>query len=227
MNRNINIIVIFFASQLIAIANSNFSKERVKLAIHQYLESKITTDHLIEIKDEISDISFAEDGVRAQINGDFFKGEFSLSISFYNEENIIIKTQFVNIKTRLFKEVLVLKNMIAKSQPIQRDDLFRKKIEITNYDIVPISTYKEIIGKKLKANLGAGSPLFESSFQEENFVAKGDNVEVLAQVGNIIIRAQGTALQDGKKGEKIRVERDGAKKIIQCEIIERNKVVVR
>ena len=58
-------------------------------------------------------------------------------------------------------------------------------------------------------------------------INKASTVEIVYQNNGIEVRAVGTALQDGREGEMIRVQNEVSKKIISGLVLDKNTVLIK
>lgn len=72
----------------------------------------------------------------------------------------------------------------------------------------------------------AGSIILSRNVQSAPLVHRGDKVTMKAQVGQLEIKAEGTARQDGGRGEYIRVYNTMTKTSKICKIIDSQTVLV-
>lgn len=81
-----------------------------------------------------------------------------------------------------------------------------------------------LIGKRLKRNIKKDEPISFRDLEKEYFVRKNSNVKVVYQKGTFKIELLGRALENGEKGQIIKVKNLSSGKVIQCKVIGINKV---
>lgn len=92
----------------------------------------------------------------------------------------------------------------------------RKKGYIDKIDLV--------LGKKLKRSIKKDEPISFRDLEKEYLVRKNSNVKVLYKKGNFKIELLGRALENGEKGQIIKVKNISSGKVVQCKVIGINKV---
>lgn len=69
----------------------------------------------------------------------------------------------------------------------------------------PIAGPGQILGKEATRRLAAGTLVRASDVAEPRLVRRGEPVTLSIRSGSLLIRAQGRALNDGRKGDLVRV----------------------
>lgn len=69
----------------------------------------------------------------------------------------------------------------------------------------PIAGPGQILGKEALRHLASGSLLRASDVAEPRLVKRGEPVTLTIRSGSLLIRAQGRALGDGRRGDLVRV----------------------
>lgn len=219
-------------------SQSTFNGERLNEAVVEYINSSNSTQKEIQILQTIPDFHFKEENVTANINdeGSSYKGNSNLKLEFLDSENNrLLKSYNVVFKVKTFAETFVTTKTLRVGDIISRDAIRIAKIETTDLDdselfiitngINQDLDINSILDKKVNSNLIKGSALLKSLIDSESTIKRGEKVTVLAKNGIVTIRAKGTALNDAKIGENIKVQRDGAA-IMMNGIVTENKLVI-
>lgn len=217
---------------------STFNGERLKEAVIEYISNSNSTQKEIQILQTIPDFQFKEENVVANINdeGSFFKGNSNLKLEFIDGNNDrLLKSYNVVFKVKTFAETFVTTKTLRVGEIISRDAIRIAKIETTELedrDLFIITNginqdldISSILDKKVNSNIIKGSALLKSMIDSESTIKRGEKVTVLAKNGIVTIRAKGTALNDAKIGENIKVQRDGAA-IVMNGIVSDDKLVI-
>jgi flagella basal body P-ring formation protein FlgA len=237
----ITIICVFlsnFSFSQSTLNQSTFNGERLKEAVIEYINSSNSYQKEIQILQTIPDFQFKEENVTAIINdeGSFFKGNSNLKLEFFGaENNRLLKSYNVVFKVKTFAETFVTTKTLRIGEIISRDAIRIAKIETTDLedrDLFIIANginqdlnFSSILDKKVNSNIIKSSAVLKSMIDSESTIKRGEKVTVLAQNGIVTIRAKGTALNDAKIGENIKVQRDGAA-IVMNGIVSDDKLVI-
>jgi flagella basal body P-ring formation protein FlgA len=118
------------------------------------------------------------------------------------------------------------------AQRVQRGDRIREQdvetIEIRRDAVAQdaILDRSQVIGKTPRRLLQAGKPLRGNDLQTPLLVEKGKLVTIVLRNRQLLITAQGRALEDGAKGEVIRVSNTRSRTTIQGLVVGLNRVSV-
>jgi flagella basal body P-ring formation protein FlgA len=114
-------------------------------------------------------------------------------------------------KVSALSEVYELRRTYSAGTPITPQMLHKTRRDIAAVTGVPVSELAAIEGQRLIRDLPSGAVLTEAVMQPLPDVTKGQKLQVQASVGKVTLFATARALQDGNRGDPIRVERlDGS-----------------
>jgi flagella basal body P-ring formation protein FlgA len=219
--------VLFIANAVIAVCGSNFSGERLEVAVMDYLNSSIEYEHEIDLMTIINDRSFDENGVTAQI--DHYKdlrGMTSIDIIYKLNEQILERDK-INLRIKLYAEIPIAATDIEKGKILSSEDIIYRKSEITIIDTRLIPQKNDILGKLAIEKIFQGKPLLKNQFTADVMLTRGEKVEIIVYSGAVQIRTYGTAMNDARFGEMIRVKRDGSgNKMIHGRVSQDGKVII-
>ncbi len=108
--------------------------------------------------------------------------------------------------------------------PIKKGSILRpKQIAMQLLDIAqfrsPCLDPREILGKRAKRTIKAGSIIEHYKVEFPPLVKKGQLVKIMLKYRDMFISASGIARMNGKKNEIIRVQNSSSKKLIYCRVI--------
>jgi flagellar basal body P-ring formation protein FlgA len=133
----------------------------------------------------------------------------------------------MRLKIRVFKEIYVSSKKLLKNHIITAGDVELKRIELTNKRVRDFVTDEsEIIGRRVLRMVSSNKHIKGSNLGEPLMVRRDDVVTVVAQKGSIYIELTGQAMQDGSKGDIIKVRNINSKRIINAEVISDEKVSI-
>jgi flagella basal body P-ring formation protein FlgA len=129
---------------------------------------------------------------------------FYLNIDF-RVDGQLVKRAYVRTVLTVFDVVAVSSREISPSEKMTAADieLERRPLKSTLRKPVRDASYFE--GRKLRAAITAGEPLFEEMFVSVPLIRRGDTVTVVFDEGLIRVTAQGESLGSGSRGDRIRV----------------------
>lgn len=110
----------------------------------------------------------------------------------------------VTVKIRTFQEVLVATQTIKPHCEIGTDEVSSIKTESTEM-ANPVTELGQLKGKWTSGWIQSGRALTFDMFDDEPVVKRGDDVMIVFKTKNVVVRELGSALQDGKLNEIIRV----------------------
>jgi flagella basal body P-ring formation protein FlgA len=122
--------------------------------------------------------------------------------------------------------VIILKKNLQEGEVIKKEDIVEDKMLLSQLPQDVITSSREVIGKELKISLKAGTILRMTYIEPPTLIKRHQQVYIVAVGKNFIVRARGIALQDGKKGEYIRVRNISSKKIVWGKVISSKEVEV-
>lgn len=129
----------------------------------------------------------------------------------------------VRITRRL--AVVVTRHPLARQHPLTLDDLRVETREVSGLDAVPMDP-QHYVGMVTRRRLPAGEILRPQLVQPPRVIRRGDPVIIEARSGNIAVRVHGTALMDGRRGQRIRVKNASSGRVIQASVAAAGLVTV-
>jgi flagella basal body P-ring formation protein FlgA len=221
------LISILCANTLMVFASTDFSSDRIKYAVEDFIKDNSEGDIEIEFLRNIENQSFVFEYVKAIIQNESinFRGIIDITIRFESNEKII-KYLEIPVKIKVYQNVVAASKTIPRGVQITKNDLLIKRIETTNIES-PIYNVDDVIGRKINRSLGAGSILNKSYISAEQVIKKGEKITIIVQSGAVQIKTLGTALEDASVGQSVRVKRDGsAKKALEGIAAEDGSVII-
>ena len=133
-----------------------------------------------------------------------------------------------NVKARLstFDDIVVASTMLDREQKITEDMIALEQLETTNFKRDYFITIEDILGLQTKQIVNPGKPIFTSMVELPDIIMRGDVVKILVKMKNMEVKATGTALQNGKRGERIRVQNKSTGKKLTAEVIDEKTVLI-
>ena len=123
-------------------------------------------------------------------------------------------TLYVPVTVKMSQEVLVAKYDLRPGQPLRAADVTRKTMPVDGFRRSYLDTLALSDGLTPRRPIAAGSPLSRSDLQAVRLIKRGSKVRLINQGHGIKIQAQGIALDNGAKGERIAVKNERSNRIV-------------
>ncbi len=120
----------------------------------------------------------------------------------------------------------VLKNRMRRGDIIRASDVDYIKVRTESIPHDVILDANDIIGSTPRTSVNGASPIRAFDLQLPKIVKRGSKISMVYSNGRVHIETIGKALEDGSKGDVIRVANGASNKTIQAEIIGENTVSV-
>ncbi len=197
------------------------SKNQIKQDILKFLK-----ENLKNIK--VQSISFrsgnyyAPSGYDTHINirsktGTYIYLDYIIS---YNEKEIKIP---VSVKYSSIRKIVIASREIPVGHKITEEDI--KTVEMSNVRDDLIENIDQVVGKIAKKRIQEGTPIKKYYLKPDFVVKKNDRVKVIYDSGVIRVELSGIALENGEKGQVIKVKNLSSGKKIKCRVLD-NKTVL-
>lgn len=151
-----------------------------------------------------------------------FTRHFPVKVS-CNQGNKPWKTYIQVMVTEMIEALVVTKN-IAKGVRVEADMVKIALVDKYKVKSRSISTSKSILGGRAMRNIQRG---YQIGLKDVCLVCKGDEVSIIAKSGGMMIKTSGTAIENGAKGETIRVKNDSSNRIIKGMIGDLREIYVK
>lgn len=135
-------------------------------------------------------------------------------------------TLYVPIKITLLKTVLVAKKPLMKGARINAEDIYQTEMDVQKLKHGYFTDRHELLGQVCKQNINIDTPITAFNIELAKLVHKGEQVSITATNGPLTIAMEGIALDNGAKGEPVRVKNITSKRVIEAQVTGRKKVKV-
>lgn len=219
MKTLITILILALSMQINA---AIFSADRVEEACRSFLSQKYGTDYQIDFKSNFNDITLADDEVKAVFDEQYSAYNTGVKLDFIVDE-IVLKSLTFHYTVKKEINVYKSKSYVPANTTITSD------MVIMQYEYVDLNSAEQNvnpIGRVASKSLYQGVTLTSANTVPDVTVKRGEEIVVIASTGAVTIRGLGTALQDGRVGESIRVKRGDSKKILSGKINELGELIL-
>lgn len=124
-------------------------------------------------------------------------------------------------------EVYVSVAPISRGETVSESDVQLQLMDSSKLNFGYITDKSEIIGMVANRNIAADTVITPRMINLPKLVKRGEKVEIIAEIDGVVIRVEGEALEDGAKGDMIRVRNTSSKKVIEAVVIAPGKVKVQ
>ena len=157
----------------------------------------------------------------AELQGEVIKNSSIVKISCTRPKNGY--TILVPVTVKILRPALIANQAIPHSSVITDDMLTESWIPEHEHQSGTVGLRSQVVGSKVKKDIKAGEQIKLNNFC---LVCKGDQVNLLAEKGNLSLKAPGFALTDGNYGDSIQVRNAKSKKIVQAVVRNATEVAV-
>ncbi|WP_062060426.1 flagellar basal body P-ring formation chaperone FlgA [Cellvibrio sp. OA-2007] len=161
------------------------------------------------------------------------------SMEFINQDhtglggNISVKVQcdggkiwsiHVPAQVTIYREITIAGRDIMRGEVIGHAHLTSSLVNVSNIRQAFLPDAKLVIGKEAKRNIGKGEPFRETLLDAPTAVKRGELVTLESLAGSIKVSSSGTAMANGRIGQKIRVRNNSSDRVISGIVISRGLV---
>ncbi len=160
-------------------------------------------------------------------------------VAFINQDqsgmggNISVKAQcesgnvwsvHVPAQVTIYREIAVAGRDIGRGEVISHAHIDTHVVNISNIRQAFLADAELIVGKETKRNIGKGEPFRSALLDAPTAIKRGELVTLESQAGSIKVSSSGTAMADGRVGQKIRVRNNSSERIISGVVISQGLV---
>jgi len=128
---------------------------------------------------------------------------------------------YIPVKVAIYQQAMVATMKLARGHTLSDDDVTLEEVDISKIRGLAFNSKEPLAGTKLKTSVKAGQVLDSTHVC---LICKGDPVKITANDKFISISMSGVALNDGSKGDKIRVQNNASRLIIDAIIMDNGTV---
>jgi flagella basal body P-ring formation protein FlgA len=124
-------------------------------------------------------------------------------------------TLYVPVTVEASVKTVALRHSLPKGTVLQASDLVLQQQPAHSLRGEYISSIAVAAGKLLRRDLRSGTPVYINMLAVPNAIERGQSTQLLAEINNIEVKMQGTALASGAVGEVIAVRNDSSGKTVE------------
>ena len=130
----------------------------------------------------------------------------------------------VPAQVTIYREITIAKRDIRRGEVINAMHLTSNLVNVSNIRQAFLSESKDIIGKEAKRNISTGEPFKTALLDAPTVVKRGELVTLESLAGSIKVSSAGTAMANGRIGQKIRVRNNSSERVISGIVISQGVV---
>ncbi len=123
-----------------------------------------------------------------------------------------VRTVPIVVEASLVREVVVARRAINRGETIEGRALKLEARRFTDESEMGLADPSAAVGRQSSGFVQAGQMLTTASIQDKPLVARGQPVTIWMKHGGLVIRANGKAQSAGGLGDRIEVQREGARR---------------
>lgn len=131
---------------------------------------------------------------------------------------------FVTARVEILRAIIVTRRPVNRGEPLDSQDIENRLLDISDETRGYFTAPEDVIGRSASRHLPNASILNAGMLTASVLVQRGDSIIIEVRQGALLLRAQGTALEDGQDGEQIRVRNDRSGQEIKAIVIARGLV---
>ena len=203
----------------------------IQETVKYFVDSNLQQSKNIETKTEISpldprlNLSKCKVPLSAFSSSDINQSaKFSVGVKCTDQKPWSI---YVTVNVEKMATLYIAASPLARGEAITEEDIQQAKRDINKLRRGFYSDKDDLIGMIAKRSIRAGTIFSNKHLSPPLIIKKGDNVNIIARTGSIVIKMGGKAMSDGIEGQRIRVKNNSSRKIINAIAVTPGIVKVR
>lgn len=112
------------------------------------------------------------------------------------------------------ERVAVALHFLPAGAVIEAGEVTMKILNINSQSGPVCTRASQVVGQDVRVNVLAGSPISPADLEQPLLVRQGQRIVLEARFGNVVSRASGTAMENGRPGQSLLVRNNASKKIL-------------
>jgi len=147
--------------------------------------------------------------------------------------NITVHTQcdgqqnwslYVPAQVTLFRALAVASRNLNRGELIDAGDISMEVVNISQLRQGYLESREQIIGQELKRPINKGEAFRNAILDAPLVIKRGDEVAIEALAGSIAVTSSGTAMANGRIGQRIKVRNSQSDRIVSAQVMNAGKV---
>lgn len=212
----------FYSSLSTAATDANAIRQSVQQFLVRYQQqlteqypSAESIEYRIGALDSRLSLADCDSPPTAERHNDKTVGRISLIVSCASPVKWSI---YVPAEILVFHPVVISASPLAKGTKIEARHLSLKSIDISRIKGSYFFTIEDVVGQENKRPLKPGKPIISTNLRPPMMIKKGESIILFAQTGQLHVKTQAIALQDGRQGQQIQVQNKQSKRVIDARV---------
>ncbi|MEM9531333.1 MAG: flagellar basal body P-ring formation chaperone FlgA [Pseudomonadota bacterium] len=129
-------------------------------------------------------------------------------------------TVYLRARVRLWQEVLVSRDTLSRGELLTADDVIRRRVDVSQTTGGFLHHPDQVTELELRRTVAPGVVLTRNMLKSPAVIQRGDEVVLLASVGNLSVRTAGTALSTGAIGDQVTVENRNSQRRVRGVVVQ-------
>lgn len=133
---------------------------------------------------------------------------------------------YVPAQVSLFRELLVANRNLVRGDIVTHSDVVSEIVNTSQLRQGQIEETDNILGQEVIRPISKGEPFRNASLASPMVIKRGDPVIIELQSGSISVSSNGTAMANGRIGERIRIRNGQSDRMVSAQVIAAGRVLM-
>ena len=133
---------------------------------------------------------------------------------------------YVPVRVHWWANAVVVKQEAPLRTRLLSDMLEVKRTDVAGHMGLWWENISDLAGMEVTRPIHKGGAVYSISVKRPPMIKRGDIITIIAQIGSIIVHAEGKALKSGSRGDRLLVQNLRSKEMLQATIVDARTVQV-
>ncbi len=193
---------------------SVFMEDHIALLQDDYGD-KVRIEYSVNTLDARLSMKDCPDDLEVELKSRNSIGRVNIRVS-CNEQNPW--SLYVPVDVDLYRPIVTTITPVAKGEQLTRAELEMREMDISQLNGTYFTRMDEVIGMQAKRPIRADKPVIANYLEPPLLIKKGEQVQMTARSGGLVVKIAGVALMDGHKGQQISVRNNQSKRVVEARV---------
>ncbi len=131
---------------------------------------------------------------------------------------------YVPAQVAIYRSVPLAARNLARGERVTTADIETRTINISQLRQGHIDDVESLLGMEVRRPINAGEAFRQAALDAPLMVRRGDQVNIELRAGSVSISTAGTAMGNGRLGERIRVRNTQSDRVLTAEVVAAGRV---